>query len=192
MKIDDAAKVRVLRIIELIRNADCIRFDDSPNLSDWYTIEPELVNFSKLKDSIIAAISTDSNSDSEHTLTLGQLIKSTIVENKLVFSKEQKNDSSLVLFKITPISFDEKPVGSEVLEAKWKSHGLGQVLSSWDSVLSDEDLYDLLQDTEEEKLDAVFEEHDIDVWQPFENDEKSQVCEYIANAATQSQEVANE
>jgi hypothetical protein len=191
MKINEAAKARVLRIIEQIRNAGCIRFDDSPNLSDWHTIEPEFVNFDLPNDSVISAMSTESNRDYFHTLTLGQLIESTIVENKLVFSKEEQNDSSLVLFKITPISFDETPVKSEVLEEKWKSHGLGQVLSSWYSPLSDADLYDLLQDTEGEELDAVFEDHEIDIWQPFENDEKSQVCEYIANAATQSQAAAN-
>jgi hypothetical protein len=191
MKLDDAAKARVLRIIELIRNADCIRFDDSPNLSDWYTIEPELVNFAKPKDSIIAAISTESNRDSEHTLTLGQLIKSTIVENKLVFSKEEQNDSSLVLFKITPISFDETPVASEVLEAKWKSHGLGQILASWDSELSDEALFDLLQETEGEALDELFDEHGISVWEPFETKDFSEVSTLIADAANAAQEAAN-
>jgi hypothetical protein len=189
MKINEAAKARVLRIIELIRNADCICFDDSPNLSEWDTIELKDVDFAKLEEDVV---STEMYCDEEFSITLGQLIEGIVVDSRLVFSKEEKHDSSLALFTMTPISFDEKPVKSEVLEEKWKSHGLGQVLSSWDSPLSDADLYDLLQDTEEEELDTVFEEHEIDVWQPFENDEKSQVCEYIANAAIQSQAVANE
>lgn len=104
----------VLALIELIRNADCIQFDDSPLLTEWYTVPAEILNFETGSQNVICA-SWDDVNQCEGTLTLAMLLEAMQSNQshpeKIVFSTDEKNDSSLRFFKLVPVQLNPQSIG---------------------------------------------------------------------------------
>lgn len=77
------------------------------------------------------------------------------------------------------------------LEDKWKEYGFDQILSKYKPTGSAAELYDLLQETEAEDLEAVFEENNIVVLGPYKNNSLESIVANICDAAWKAQNIAN-
>jgi len=76
------------------------------------------------------------------------------------------------------------------IKNKWKVFAFANILSDWSGEANE--IYDKLQDASEEQIDAIFEDHAIDVWQPFEYWLLIDVWEKIQDIATNAQQIENE
>ena len=73
---------------------------------------------------------------------------------------------------------------------KWKFFAMANILSDWEGEAAE--LFDKLQEAEENELEALFEAFSIDAWHPFEYWAEVDVVEKIIDIATSAQQVENE
>jgi hypothetical protein len=74
---------------------------------------------------------------------------------------------------------------------KWKHFAMGSLLSDWsgDTV----EVFDRITAAEtSEQAQALFDEYQIDIWQPFEWREPLDMADMILNLAHNAQQVENE
>lgn len=71
---------------------------------------------------------------------------------------------------------------------KWKRFSIEQMTSSFDSNITAERLFDKIVYSNDDALPAIFEEHEVCIWGPFEDmgeDEFAYKIEELARAATE-------
>jgi hypothetical protein len=73
---------------------------------------------------------------------------------------------------------------------KWKFFAMANFLSDWEGEAAE--LFNKLAEAEENELEALFEAHSIDVWQPFEYWAEVDVFEKIYDLASSAQNIENE
>ena len=103
----------VLALIELIRNADCIQFDDSPILTEWVTIESRCLDLDQSDQIVLEATWGDKAQfrSSIDVWMLTEAMSNKKHAEKLVFANDNgMADSSLRFFKLTPIQLNSQSI----------------------------------------------------------------------------------
>ena len=78
-----------------------------------------------------------------------------------------------------------------MIENKWKRFAVLQTLSDWSENISADDLFDLMTVEDEEGLSHLFAEHDVLVWDKFEDMPYRWVADHAESIAQAAQETAN-
>ncbi len=77
-----------------------------------------------------------------------------------------------------------------MIKNKWKRFAISETLCDWSGIASD-DLFDRIMIEDEEGLSHLFAEHDVSVWEPFEDMPYRWVADHIDSLAKSAQEVAD-
>ena len=77
------------------------------------------------------------------------------------------------------------------IENKWKRFAISQALCDWGGITED-DLFDRMMIENEEGLSHLFEEHDVSVWEVFEDMPYRWLAEHIESLAEAAQEASYE
>jgi len=81
---------------------------------------------------------------------------------------------------------------TKAIENKWKRFAIAQTLSDWYEHTNLDDLYDCMMLEDEIGLQELFDEHDVIVWEAFENWPLTMVAEYVQQLAEAAQQTAGE
>jgi hypothetical protein len=90
---------------------------------------------------------------------------------------------------------DEAPKSGDEIEDKWKAFGFNRVISNFDESLDMVKLYNLLMEcTEEDEINAVFDEHNLYPLEDFDGKGHSneELTQFIFEFADEGQRIANE
>lgn len=75
------------------------------------------------------------------------------------------------------------------IDKKWKEFAIANMLSDWEGEAAE--LYDKLMEADSSELAALFENHSIDIWEPFEYWEEVDVVDKIQDIAIAAQNTEN-
>lgn len=78
------------------------------------------------------------------------------------------------------------------IKDKWKRFAIDQVRSESEGMIDSVELYNLIEQTEDDMLEALFEEHKVIVWQQFDNLSIQDVACQITELATRAQDIDNQ
>lgn len=79
-----------------------------------------------------------------------------------------------------------------IIENKWKKFALYQTLSDWYEHVNLDDIYDDIMLEDEQGLAELFDEHELIVWEVFEDMPLIKLAEFIKQLAEHAQSVAND